>query len=99
MKGPCAVIVLAKAPVAGYAKTRLIPALGEAGAARLAERLLAWSIEQACQPDREPETIEHSCGTAGREAHAYRSIAAFYRAGKYSSLTNCGSLKSPPHIT
>ena len=59
MKGPCAVIVLAKAPVAGYAKTRLIPTLGEAGAARLAERLLAWSIEQACQADIGP--VELCC--------------------------------------
>jgi rSAM/selenodomain-associated transferase 1 len=37
-------IVLAKAPVAGLAKTRLIPALGAAGAAQLAERLLAHAV-------------------------------------------------------
>lgn len=35
-----ALIVFAKAPVAGQAKTRLIPALGADGAAHLAERLL-----------------------------------------------------------
>lgn len=40
-------IVMAKAPVAGYAKTRLIPALGAAGAARLAQRLLDETMEQA----------------------------------------------------
>ena len=34
-----AIIVMAKAPVAGLAKTRLIPALGADGAARLAQRL------------------------------------------------------------
>ena len=34
------VVILAKAPVAGAAKTRLIPALGAKGAARLAERML-----------------------------------------------------------
>ena len=40
-------IVLAKAPVAGFAKTRLVPALGAAGAARLARRLLDETMAQA----------------------------------------------------
>ena len=43
----CAVIVFAKAPLAGYAKTRLIPALGVGGAARLAERMLGHAVRQA----------------------------------------------------
>ena len=43
----CTVIVMAKAPVAGYAKTRLIPALGADGAAQLAQRLLRHAIAQA----------------------------------------------------
>lgn len=42
-----ALIVFAKAPVAGLAKTRLIPALGPDGAARLAERLLAHTLQHA----------------------------------------------------
>ena len=42
-----ALIVLAKAPVAGLAKTRLIPALGAAGAAALAERLLEHAVGAA----------------------------------------------------
>ena len=41
------VIVFAKAPVAGQAKTRLAPALGAAGAAALAERLLEHAVAQA----------------------------------------------------
>ena len=41
------VIVFAKAPVAGQAKTRLAPALGAAGAAALAERLLDHAVAQA----------------------------------------------------
>ena len=41
------VIVFAKAPVAGQAKTRLVPALGAAGAAALAERLLDHAVAQA----------------------------------------------------
>jgi rSAM/selenodomain-associated transferase 1 len=42
-----ALIVFAKAPVAGQVKTRLIPALGAAGAAALAERLLAHALAAA----------------------------------------------------
>ena len=42
-----ALIIFAKAPVPGQAKTRLIPALGAEGAARLADRLLAHTLQQA----------------------------------------------------
>lgn len=42
-----AVIVFAKAPVPGLAKTRLAPALGADGAARLAERLLRHAVQQS----------------------------------------------------
>lgn len=42
-----AIIVFAKAPVAGLAKTRLAPALGPAGAAALAERMLRHTLAQA----------------------------------------------------
>lgn len=48
MSPQCALIVFAKAPMAGFAKTRLIPALGEVGAAHLADRLLAHALAQAC---------------------------------------------------
>jgi uncharacterized protein len=40
-------IVMAKAPVPGFAKTRLIPALGADGAARLAQRLLEHTLQAA----------------------------------------------------
>jgi rSAM/selenodomain-associated transferase 1 len=43
-----ALIVFAKAPVAGQAKTRLIPALGAEGAANMAEKLLMHTLQQAC---------------------------------------------------
>lgn len=42
-----AIIVFAKAPVPGLAKTRLAPALGVAGAAALAERMLHHALVQA----------------------------------------------------
>lgn len=41
------IIVFAKAPVPGAVKTRLAPALGPAGAARLHERLVARTLETA----------------------------------------------------
>lgn len=41
------IIVFAKAPVPGEAKTRLIPVLGAAGAARLHERLVERTLETA----------------------------------------------------
>ena len=45
---PVAIAVLAKAPVAGFAKTRLIPVLGAARAARLQARLIERTIDTAC---------------------------------------------------
>ena len=44
-----ALIIFAKAPVAGQAKTRMIPALGAQGAARLAQQLLLHAVHQAAQ--------------------------------------------------
>lgn len=41
------IIVFAKAPQPGLAKTRLVPALGERGAARLARQLLQHTLAQA----------------------------------------------------
>lgn len=41
------IVIFAKAPVPGRAKTRLIPALGEAGAAQLALRMFGLALEQA----------------------------------------------------
>jgi len=41
------VVVFAKAPQPGVAKTRLIPALGAQGAASLARRMLAHTLKQA----------------------------------------------------
>lgn len=41
------IVIFAKAPVSGFAKTRLIPALGEDGAAWLARRMLAGTVAEA----------------------------------------------------
>ena len=57
---------MAKAPVAGYAKTRLIPALGAQGAAGLAMRLLVHALEQAQQAGLGP--VELCCAPTARDA-------------------------------
>ena len=45
------VVIIAKAPVPGFAKTRLIPALGAAGAAALARRMLDHVLGEALAAD------------------------------------------------
>lgn len=44
---PVRIVIFAKAPQAGFAKTRLIPALGAQGAADLARRLLLHTVATA----------------------------------------------------
>jgi rSAM/selenodomain-associated transferase 1 len=67
-----AVIVFAKAPVAGLAKTRLIPALGAAGAATLAERMLAHTAAAAAAS--ESDTVE-LCAAPDAEHPAFQTLA------------------------
>ena len=47
MNDSTCIVIFAKAPIAGFAKTRLIPALGEQGAAALARQLLQHAVQQA----------------------------------------------------
>jgi uncharacterized protein len=54
---PIAVAVLAKAPVAGFVKTRLIPALGAEGAAALQERLIERAAATASEAAVGPVTL------------------------------------------
>ncbi len=46
---PVRIAILAKAPLAGFAKTRLIPALGERGAARLQRAFIVRTVHMAQQ--------------------------------------------------
>ncbi len=73
---PCSLIVMAKAPRPGYAKTRLMPALGAEGAAALAERLLdatlahglgagAASIDLCCAPDTDHPAFARHAAAGG----------------------------------
>ena len=57
MNEPVSVAVLAKAPIAGFAKTRLIPVLGARGAAVLQERLVERAVETACAAAIGPVTL------------------------------------------
>jgi rSAM/selenodomain-associated transferase 1 len=57
MSEPVAVAVLAKAPLAGFAKTRLIPVLGAQGAALLQARLIAHAVATACAAAIGPVTL------------------------------------------
>jgi rSAM/selenodomain-associated transferase 1 len=51
------VAILAKAPIAGYAKTRLIPLLGPEGAAHLQARLVARAVATARAAELGPLTL------------------------------------------
>jgi rSAM/selenodomain-associated transferase 1 len=57
MNEPVAVAVLAKAPLPGFAKTRLIPALGAEGAALLQARLVERAVANACAAVIGPVTL------------------------------------------
>jgi uncharacterized protein len=66
---PVALAILAKAPVAGLVKTRLIPALGADGAAALHARLIERTVEIACAAAIGPVILwvtpgPHPCFTA-----------------------------------
>jgi len=54
---PVTIAVLAKAPVAGFAKTRLIPELGAHGAAALQEATTELAVEAACGASLGPVTL------------------------------------------
>lgn len=57
MTEPVAIAVLAKAPIPGFAKTRLIPTLGATGAASLQARLIERAARTACSAHTGPVTI------------------------------------------
>lgn len=69
---PVRIVVFAKAPLPGRAKTRLIPALGEAGAARLARRMFDLALEQALAARIGPVEL---CTSPAPNAPAWAGIA------------------------
>ena len=65
-------VVFAKAPQPGTAKTRLIPALGAEGAAALARRMLAHTLQQALAAGAGPVEL---CMSPSPNDAAWQSIA------------------------
>src|SRR3712207_6150178 len=70
---PVTVAVLAKAPVPGFAKTRLIPALGAHAAAFLQERLTEQAVATACEAALGPVVL---WGAPDERHAAFRGLAA-----------------------
>jgi uncharacterized protein len=68
-----AIAVLAKAPLPGFAKTRLIPALGAEGAARLQARLVEHAVATACAARIGPVTL---WGTPDETHPLFQAIGA-----------------------
>ena len=64
-------VIFAKAPQAGSAKTRLIPALGAAGAAELARQMLAHTLAQALATGAQVEL----CMSPAAGDPAWRGVA------------------------
>ncbi len=75
---PVGVAVMARAPVPGEAKTRLIPALGADGAAGLHAWMLARAVDTACAADIGPVRL----WCAGDAAHP--AFAALRERGEFS---------------
>jgi rSAM/selenodomain-associated transferase 1 len=75
MNEPVAVAVLAKAPIAGFAKTRLIPVLGAEGAARLQHRLIERAVATACSTATGPVTL---WATPDASHPAFQAITAHH---------------------
>lgn len=65
-------VIIAKAPVAGFAKTRLIPALGADGAAALAQRMLEHAVKIALAAKLGPVEL---CVTPGPDNTAWKKLA------------------------
>ena len=72
------IAIMAKAPIPGLAKTRLIPALGASGAARLQRRLTRMTV--ACALEAQLGAVTVWCAPDGRHR--------FFRALKQTSGVN-----------
>ena len=72
---PVAIAIFAKAPVAGFAKTRLIPRLGAAGAAALQRHLNERTVRIALAADIGPVSLW--CSPDGQHS-AFQKIGSAY---------------------
>jgi hypothetical protein len=72
---PVAVAILAKAPLPGFAKTRLAPALGADGAAALQARLTERAVETARAANIGPVTL---WAAPDQDHPAFQTLAALF---------------------
>ena len=72
---PVAVAILAKAPLPGFAKTRLAPALGLNGAAALQARLIERAVETARAANIGPITL---WAAPDQDHPAFQTLAALF---------------------
>ncbi len=72
------VAILAKAPIPGWAKTRLIPALGARGAARLQRRLTLRTLRSAAAAGLGPATLWCAPDAQQRFFRALRRVAGVH---------------------
>ncbi|WP_440109140.1 TIGR04282 family arsenosugar biosynthesis glycosyltransferase [Acidovorax sp. BL-A-41-H1] len=68
---PTRIIIIAKAPIPGFCKTRLAPAIGTEAAARLARRMLRDAVNSACSANVGPVEL---CVTPGVDAFDWASL-------------------------
>lgn len=69
---PVRIVIIAKAPRPGYAKTRLIPALGAQGAAALAQKMLRHAVSIALDAGVGPVEL---CAAPNRHDPAWAALA------------------------
>jgi uncharacterized protein len=72
---PVAVAILAKAPLPGFSKTRLAPALGADGAARLQARLIERAVETARAANIGPIAL---WAAPDQDHPAFQTLAALF---------------------
>ncbi|HYG47626.1 MAG TPA: TIGR04282 family arsenosugar biosynthesis glycosyltransferase [Allosphingosinicella sp.] len=70
------IVIFAKAPVPGRVKTRLIPALGAEGAAKLAARMLAGTVAEALATGLAVELCGEPDAASWHEARAGLALTA-----------------------
>jgi uncharacterized protein len=66
------ILIFAKAPVPGFAKTRLIPALGAESAAQLARRMLQHTMQEALRSGADAVEL---CATPSVQDAGWQNIA------------------------
>ncbi|MFY3383994.1 TIGR04282 family arsenosugar biosynthesis glycosyltransferase [Paracidovorax sp. MALMAid1276] len=68
---PVRIVIIAKAPIPGFCKTRLIPALGATGAAELAHRMLNVAVNAALASDVGPVEL---CVSPGLDEYDWSAL-------------------------